>query len=907
MNETDDVSWEKLSALLDELLDMEAGPRTRRLALLRSADPTLADEAARLLVDRQVIHEQQFLERGAHPLLPAGHSIGGYTLEHLIGEGGMGSVWLARRSDRRFEGQAAIKLLNRGVFGSEGVECLRSEATALARLAHRNITYLMDVGVDADRPYLVLEYVQGEPIDRWCDARRLDLAARIRLFLQVLDAVSHAHGRMILHRDLKPSNVLVTAEGTVKLLDFGIAKLLEGAGRTAPPSDHTRLHGGALTPGYAAPEQMLRTELTTATDVYALGVMLYVLLTGTHPTADDACTPLERLRALAEREPAPASEASLSTRPVLSRALRGDLDNILAKALKKAPAERYATVDAFADDLKRHLDDQPVSARPDSRTYRFRKFVRRHRLTVAAASLATMGLLAGTAGTAWQAIEASQEREEARLQRDDARYQSRRAEAANEFLSTLLMSDDGSDQPPLSSINRLNLGVELLEKQHGADPAFAGRMLIELGKQFRNATDTKRAVEIMTRAYEIGRTTHDRELMALALCASVFTQGHAETGERRAEALAQAQRLIKELPRPSAELKADCLQAQAWEAHKGGDDTAAIEKLVAAKSELETSGDTHRTSYALVLTLLASLYMDAGRAVEALEMYDLVRATHERYGRQATKANLVILQNRAVALYYLGEIRSAHSQRLEVNRRLTQLEPAGAVPVFYSVNQARLLVRFQRAREALPFARAAVDRARHAGNEFMLKHALATLTAAHLQLGEVAAATKAVEEAEDLAQHGPQRGMTALLIEDVAARLELARGQATTARARIESALRTVGYPHAGPAKVTADLLMTATDVALSEGRAVEAEAYARAALRMTEAMARGPETSADVGEALLRLADALLAGRNPAEAMALLERAERCLQNGLGSDHPLIQRARVGPHLLSACANCRL
>ena len=309
-----------------------------------------------------------------------GRRIGGYTLERPLGEGGMGRVWLARRSDGRSEGRVAIKVPTAGRPGEEGT----------ARLAHRNIAHLLDVGVDGDRQYLVLEYVEGEPIDRWCDVRRLGVAARIRLFLQVLDAVSHAHGRMILHRDLKPSNVLVTAHGVVKLLDFGSAPL----------------HGATLTFDYAAPEQVLRTELTTATDVYALGVMLYVLLTGKHPTAGDGSTPFERLRALAERDPAPASEAALSTRPLVARALRGDLDNILAKALKKSLLERYTTVDAFAEDLKRYLEHQPVSARPDSQTYRLSKFVRRHRLTVAAASVAMLTLLGGTAGIAWHAVEA---------------------------------------------------------------------------------------------------------------------------------------------------------------------------------------------------------------------------------------------------------------------------------------------------------------------------------------------------------------------------------------------------------------------------------------------------------------------------------------------------------------------
>jgi serine/threonine-protein kinase len=902
MNNADNLGWDRLSALLDELLDMEGnGPRSERLERLRREDPQLADEVARLLSQRSCIHREQFLETGPNPLSPAGRSIGGYTLEHPLGEGGMGCVWRARRSDGRFEGRAAIKLLNWGLLGEEGVQSLHREATALARLAHRNINYLIDVGVDGDRPYLVLEYVEGQPIDRWCDEQKLGVAARIRLFMQVLEAVSHAHGRMILHRDLKPSNVLVTGDGAVKLLDFGIAKLLEGAGRTAPPGDRTQVRGPAMTPDYAAPEQVLRTELTTATDVYALGVMLYVLLTGKHPTAGEAATPFERLKALAERDPAPASEACLSTRPLVARSLRGDLDNILAKALKKSILERYATVDAFADDLKRYLEHQPVSARPDSPTYRLGKFVRRHRLTVAAASVATLALFGGTVGVAWQAIEADREREEARLQRDDARYQSRRAEAANEFLNTLLMSDGGPDRASLSTVDRLNLGVELLDKQYGADPAFAGRMLIQLGNQFRNATDTKRAVQLMSRAYELGRKVNDGELMALALCASSFAHEHAETGARHPEALVEAQRLIQALPRPSATVKADCLKAQAWEAHKAGDDATAITRLLAAKTELETSGEAHRASYSLILTLLAGVYIDVGRPGLALDLYERARTTHERYGRDRTKAHLVILQNRAVALYYLGEIRSALAQRLELDEQLRQLEPAGAVPVFYSISQARLMVRLGRADEALPFAHAAIDRARQGGNEFMLKHALATLADTQLQLGNLTAAASAVQEAEALVRQGPERGDSARYIDDVAARLDLARGDTASARTRIESALRAVGYPERGTVNITDDLLMTAADIALSEGRAGDAEEYARAALRATESMARGSDTSADVGESLLRLANALVAQGDYGAALPLLSRAERCLSNGLGRDHVLTQRARTIPGVMLA------
>jgi serine/threonine protein kinase len=253
----DKNNWEAVSTLLDELLGATAAEREARLDQLRATDPALAQHVSSLLAEEAAVEAERFLE-GAPPVNTsdlgtlAGHSIGGYTLDRPLGHGGMANVWLARRSDGRYEGQVAIKFLNLALLGRGGAERLRKEANALAKLAHPNITHLIDAGVAASgQPYLVLEYVEGEPIDRWCDSRALDVQARVRLFLQVLAAVSHAHGRLILHRDLKPSNILVTADGQAKLLDFGIAKLLEADGQSAPKTELTALGGVALTPDYA--------------------------------------------------------------------------------------------------------------------------------------------------------------------------------------------------------------------------------------------------------------------------------------------------------------------------------------------------------------------------------------------------------------------------------------------------------------------------------------------------------------------------------------------------------------------------------------------------------------------------------------------------------------------------------
>ncbi|OYU26653.1 MAG: hypothetical protein CFE41_15045 [Burkholderiales bacterium PBB2] len=430
MAEIDKARWARLSPLLDELLDLAPEQRPARLqALHQQAElsPDLIEDLAELLRRQEALEAEDFLASPALSVAEAasahnqaGQTVGAYTLEREIGQGGMGTVWLARRTDGRFEGQVAIKFLNTGLLGRGDAGRFAREGQILARLTHPHIARLIDAGVapEHQQPYLVLEYIDGLPLDRFCVERGLDCEARVRLFLDVLAAVAHAHTRLILHRDLKPSNILVTAAGEVKLLDFGIAKLLHRAGDddTTPPgaaTELTRVAGRAYTPRYAAPEQVQGGEVTTATDVYALGVLLYLLLSGQHPTEgrDEALTtPLERLRTLVEVEPKKVSERVPSG---VARQLRGDLDTIVAKSLKKAPAERYANAAALAEDLKRWLAHEPISARPDRRAYIVGKFIRRHRLAVAASCTALLAIAAGAGAAVWKAQEAQEQRAQA--------------------------------------------------------------------------------------------------------------------------------------------------------------------------------------------------------------------------------------------------------------------------------------------------------------------------------------------------------------------------------------------------------------------------------------------------------------------------------------------------------------
>jgi serine/threonine protein kinase len=407
--------WQVLSPYLDRALAMPEHERCAWLSSLSERDPALATQLAALLSEHRVLAQEGFLENRQFALPNAtglaGQTLGPYTLISQIGQGGMGSVWLARRSDGRFERQAAVKFVNTALAGRATEERFKREGSILGRLTHPHIADLLDAGISSDgQPYLILEYVDGEAIDRYCDEHKLDVDARVRLFLDVLAAVAHAHANLIVHRDIKPSNVLVTTSGEVKLLDFGIAKLLEGEGQAGAATLLTREGGSALTPQYAAPEQLTGQPVTTATDVYALAVLLYLLLTGQHPAGPGPHSPARLVKAITETEPLRPSGTILSanaesvaakratTADKLRRRLRGDLDTIAVKALKKSPQERYASVTAFADDLRRHLKHETISVRPDTFAYRTAKFLRRNRTLVALSTIA-IALVIGSLST----------------------------------------------------------------------------------------------------------------------------------------------------------------------------------------------------------------------------------------------------------------------------------------------------------------------------------------------------------------------------------------------------------------------------------------------------------------------------------------------------------------------------
>ena len=505
--------WREISPYLDHVLSLSEGERAAWIDSLRTQHADTAALLEDLLKEHRALDQEHFLEQSpVSPLLEsslAGQTVGAYKLISPIGQGGMGTVWLAERSDGRFDRRVAIKFVNFAV-AAQGAERFQREGRILARIAHPHIAELIDAGVMASgQAYLVLEYVEGKAVDEYCGHHKLDLDARIKLFLDVLDAVAHAHANLVVHRDIKPSNVMVSTAGEVKLLDFGIAKLLADETDPAGATMLTVAGGAGLTPLFAAPEQVSGGAITTATDVYALGVLLYLLLTGRHPAGPGPHSPADLVKAITETVPPRASDAVVSsgeseevgpaasnrsaTPDKLRRMLRGDLDTIVAKALKKNPEERYSSVIAFADDLRRYLNHEPIKARPDTLGYRAAKFARRNRAGVVVAAVLLL-FLAGFAA----------------VQRLELRRITRERDRANRITEFMTNMFKGSD--PSKARGNTITAREILDKASKDidtglinDPELQAQMMDVMGNVYDDLGLYPTAESLLTRAFNIRR------------------------------------------------------------------------------------------------------------------------------------------------------------------------------------------------------------------------------------------------------------------------------------------------------------------------------------------------------------------------------------------------------------------
>jgi serine/threonine protein kinase/TolA-binding protein len=493
---SDHADWPSIEAALDELLSLPAADQAAALERIATMRPVLRNVLESLLdhaggSDALLDHPAIEVIPPAAPVtgrLPNGVRIGVYSIVELIGRGGMGEVYRAERADGQFSQTVALKLMR--VESSVSIDRFNAERRILAQLDHPGIARLFDGGITADgRPYMVMEYVEGENLAAWCDAHKATLQQRLSLFLQVCEAVAYAHAHLVVHRDLKPTNICVTADGRVKLLDFGIAKLLQSGDAVG---DVTRT--AHLSPAYAAPEQLTGGAITTATDVYGLGVTLYQLLCETLPWQIEDLPLAIAVRRLLEGKPIPPSTATRVGASVTPRELRGDLDAIVAKSLRKEPQARYPDARALADDIRRHIHHEPIRARDGARVYVLRRFLRRNWLPLSAASLVFVVLVAGIAGTAWQAGVA-------RRQAQRAEIEATTATAVKDFLLDIfkqssMQNPGGVEARNVTAEKLLNIGAERIKLQLHEQPAVRGELLDTLSSLYNDLGDTDRAVAL---------------------------------------------------------------------------------------------------------------------------------------------------------------------------------------------------------------------------------------------------------------------------------------------------------------------------------------------------------------------------------------------------------------------------
>jgi eukaryotic-like serine/threonine-protein kinase len=899
--------WQEVTTYLDQALEMPETERSAWLQTLHEENPALVAQLQTLLDEHSALKQEGFLEVGAgpefRPQVPAHQTIDAYTLLSPAGQGGMGSVWLAERNDGRFERQVAVKFLSVGLVGRGVEERFKREGSILGRLAHPHIAELVDAGVSATgQPYLVLEYVDGKHIDEYCDEHELDVQARVSLFLDVLAAVEHAHTHLIVHRDLKPSNVLVRKDGQVKLLDFGIAKLLEGEGESGAATMLTRDGGAALTPEYAAPEQITGRPVTTATDVYALGVLLYVLLTGRHPAGVNRTSPAELVKAITETEPpsmsgvveerkaasdldgvAAIAEKRGTTSAKLSKQLRGDLDTIVAKALKKNPEERYASVVALADDLRRTLRNEPISARPDSVGYRATKFVRRNRTTVTLAALALLALVAGVTGTLAQA-------RTARAQRDFAYRALSQAEATND-LNSFLLSDAAPSGKPFTVNELLGRAEHTINRGRTITDVNRVNLLVSIGMQYSTQDEAGKAREILERAYKLSQGVSDNSTRAFASCA--LAASLTRDGDfPRAESLFQSG--IQQLPeKPEFALdRTFCFLRGSEVAREGGDARQGIARAEAAQKALRQSPLPQQGTLAINTSIdLAESYRTAGQNREAGAAFEQAALLLTATGRDETETAVVLFNNWGMALNQLGHPIEAD----KVYRRAIEISRAGqteeAVSPMVLNNYAKVLRDLGRLDEAADYAERAYAKAQKAGHQLVINQSLLERAVIYRERKEFTRAAAMLAEVEPRLRRSLPPGHYAFgSLASQEALVALGRGEqqlanrlADQAVAIDEAAIKAGGE---GSDYLPTVLLRRCT-VEIAGGRSDAAVADANRALNMLLAAAQPGAFSSVLGRAYLTLGRALQGQGKPDQARTAFRSAAEQLQSAVGPDHP--------------------
>jgi len=648
-----DTRWERVKAIFQQAVDLPSAERVSLLERVCGDDDGLRREVESLLASHDAPHPllKTTTLGAAHVLLHddlEGHRVGPYRVVRRIAAGGMGAVYRALRADAAFEKEVAIKVVKRGMDTEEILRRFQEERQTLARLDHPNIAKLLDGGTTADgRPYLVMDYVEGTRIDDFCDAAQLSITDRLRLFQMVCRGVQHAHQNLVIHRDLKPDNILVTGDGEPKLVDFGIAKVLAAS---AEDSAVTRLGDRRMTLAYSSPEQVRGEPMTTASDVYSLGIILFELLTGRRLHRRVIATAVAYERALSDEASAPSSRvretataasdddaegltpeaiaAARQTNPQgLARQLAGDLDTIVMKAIEPEPGRRYASAQQLADDIDRHLTGLPVLARPDTFRYRAAKFVRRHRASVAALVLVIIALAGGLVGTLWQARVAAGERDRAQLE-------ARKAQQISAFLQDMLGSADPSARGrDVTVVEVLDDAAKRAEQELADQPEELALIRSTIGSTY----------------LRLGRATQAVPLLRQALAAR-----EARLGPSHPEVADTIHELGSALSEAGNDAEAEPLFRRALDIYR------------------QTSGPESAAT-AKVLDSIASVHTSGGRLTEAVALHREVLAMRRKVLGNDHPDLAHSLNNLAVALGTLGRWEEAlplHQEAADLTKRV---------------------------------------------------------------------------------------------------------------------------------------------------------------------------------------------------------------------------------------------
>jgi serine/threonine protein kinase len=712
------ADWKRLSPLLDQALDLAPAERAAWMAALPPQDADLRDSLNELLAGRRAVETDDFLNRlPEFSAVPSALSlgpdsiVGPYRLLRELGSGGTASVWLAERVDGTIQRKVALKLPHLGLVDRGIAERIARERDILAGLEHPNIARLYDAGVDErGRPYMALEYVDGLPPDEYCRAERLELRAKLRLFLNMLRAVAFAHARLIVHRDLKPNNILIASDREVRLLDFGIARLMQAD--AAMNAKATMVGAAALTPAYAAPEQFTGQAVTVATDVYSLGVILYEMLTGVSPYS-----PAGNSLGAYEHEVLHVEPQRLSrvARPSEVAALRGDLDAIVAKALEKKPADRYASVEAFASDIERHLAAEPIAARPQSFVYVTRKFLRRNAVAVSLGTAFVLILSVALGVAAWQWRDADK-------QRAMAVERLANSQAAANFTSTVLI--EGMQPGESLSFEDLISRSEEIARQTGQNDVRTRIFATDfLSSWYRSNGLYRKAEAILTSTIDALPPGFE-SLSAPLRCSRAEIWGQLGRGD---EALAALTHEIEHNIADDA-IAAQCLVARSYFSANSGDAKGALEYGLRAQRRFDAAGVDNLYGRVEVLVAIGAGRGLSGEFNEAHKNYSaalqLLAAAGRPRGRAA--ANLhdewsSLWLNGGNPLRALEEIDTGHAI-------LRELAPnANPDDDRRNYRRARILAQLARYDEAMSELQTAEAIAGSRGN---------LVTAAGVQVGE---------------------------------------------------------------------------------------------------------------------------------------------------------------------------